>query len=207
MSTYDRILAQIKRNRQFDEHVIKKVGPTTWFCHRPGHGSMGSFFVSTQHGAILMWGDMGETIYMIYGGSSIVWGKRNFHPDNTYYPLTKLSPAHRIEQFSTEAATDYLKERVEEAKTSTVLDEKALDRAEEMLSEWKDRCGNEYYEDEGEWWRLWSEFDDPDAPNMREFVPRVWWTFFCLCWFFSHVSADDERFKEAYGAWSKSGRP
>lgn len=198
MSTYERILAQIQRNRTFDKHVIKKVGPTTWFCHRPGHGSMGSWFVSCQPGAILMWGDMGESIYTIYGGSSIVWGKRNFHPDNTYYPLTKLSTQLRDERFSSEAATAYLEERVEEARTSGVLDAADLERARAMLARWKDRCGGEYYEDEAEWWKLWSDFDDPDAPNMREFVPRVWWTFFCLCWFFSHVSADDERFKEAF---------
>lgn len=198
MSTYKRILAQIKRNKRFDEFLIKKVGPSTWFCHKPGDGSMGSFFVSTQPGAILMWGDMGEAIYTIYGGSSIAWGKRNFRPDDTYYPFTKLSPQLREQVFSTEEATAYLVERVEEAKTSPVHDDEDLDRAEKMLKEWRDVCGNDPHEDENAWWTLWYDFDDPDAPDMREFTPRVWWTFFCLCWFFSHVSADDERFKEAY---------
>ena len=194
-SVFDKLLDQIRRTRYFDEHVIKKIGPSTWFCHRPGNGSIQSFYVTCQPGAIIMWGDLGETIYCIYGGSSIVWGKRNFNFHDSYYPFTKLSPQMREERFSAERATAYLKERVEEAKTSSVLDEDDLARAEKMLAEWKDRCG---HEDEAEWWKLCSEHDEDDPPGMRELVPRVYLCYFCLCWFFSHVNADDERFKEAF---------
>lgn len=203
MRTFEKILKQIQRDDWFDKHVVKKVRATTWFCHKHGEGSIQSFWVTVQPGAIVMWGDMGEAIYTVYGGSSMAWGKRNFRfPDAcSYYPFTKLAPQMREERFSTEAATDYLKQQVEEAKTSAVLDEDDLARAEKMLAEWEDRRTDDPREDEAAWWTLWSDFGDPDAPDMCEFTPRVYWPYFCLCWFFAQADISDERFTEAYSTW------
>jgi hypothetical protein len=199
--TYDRLIEEIQRRRFFDNHHIEKRGPTTWRCRVQGEGGINAFYVTTQPGAIIMWGDLGELIFTIYGApNAFHWGRRNFRRTDTYYPFTKLALDMRDKRFSTEDATDYLKERVEEAKTSSVLDAEDLARAEKMLKTWEIRCGNEPHEDEAEWWRLWSEFDDPDAPDMRDWKPRIYWCFFCLCWFFSHVSADDPRFSEAWNA-------
>jgi hypothetical protein len=191
---------QIKNEDYFDKHQIKKLGPTTWWCHVPGQGGIQSYYVSIQPGAIIMWGDVGEAIYLIYGGNPIVWGKRNFRfPDHySYYPFTKLSPQLRDEQFRTEDATVYLKNAIKEA--GTIAEER---QAKKMLEAWKERSGNEPHEDEGAWWSMWDEFGTPDAPDMRGLSARTYWCFFCLCWFFSHVSADDERFKEAYTAWPR----
>jgi hypothetical protein len=198
--TYDRCIKQIQQDQYFDKHVIEKRGPTTWFCHK-NEGSISSFYITCQPGAIIMWGDLGEVIYTIYGRQNgIHWGKRNFRRTDTYYPFTKLSLQMRDKVFSTEDATDFLKERYEECKTSTVHDEQDTERAKKMLEKWKEVSGNESHEDEGEWWKLHYEFDDPDAPDMRDWTTRTYWTFFCLCWFFSHVSADDPRFSEAWNA-------
>ena len=197
--TYDRILAEIQRGRSFDNHVIEKISATTWFCHK-NESMISSFYITTQPGAIIMWGDLGEAIYTIYGRQNAFhWGRRNFRREDTYYPFTKLSLQMRDQEFSTEDATDFLKERHEECKTSTVHDDEDTYRAKKMLKRWKEVSGNEPHEDEDEWWKLWAEFDDPDAPDMRDWTTRTYWTFFCLCWFFSHVSADDPRFSEACG--------
>ena len=201
--TYDRVLKYIRTDHFFDSHVIEKVGPTTWLCHK-NESMISSFYVTTQPGAIIMWGDMGETIFTIYGKQNAIhWGRRNFRRTDTYYPFTKLSLQLRERVFSTEDATDYLKERVEEAKTSSVLDAEDLARAEKMLKKWEIDSGNEPHEDQDAWWLLWHEFDDPDAPDMTDWPQRTYWTFFCLCWFFSHVSADDPRFSEAWNIGQK----
>jgi len=199
--TYDRILKYIQTDRYFDGHVIEKIGPVTWFCHRPKHGSTSSFYISTQPGAIIMWGDMGEAIYTIYGkANAFHWGRRNFRPNDTYYPFTKLSSQMRDKVFSTEDATDFLKERYEECKTSSVHDDEDAERAKKMLDAWEEQSGNEPHEDEAVWWSIHHEFDDSDAADMRDWTERTYWCFSCLCWFFTHVSADDERFKEAWNA-------
>ena len=51
--TYDRILNCIQRDHTFDGHVIEKVGPTTWVCHK-NKSSIRSFYISTQPGAMWM---------------------------------------------------------------------------------------------------------------------------------------------------------
>jgi hypothetical protein len=197
----EKILEQIKREQLFDKHIIEKVAENTWFCRVPGEGNIQSFYVCTPPGAVICYGDMGELIFTIYGGNPLRWGKRNFKPRNCYYPFTKISSLIRqTKHFVPKDADEWLEERLEEAETSEVHDDEDVKRCKSMKAEWK-VIRSVYDDDELErkWWDLHMENGHDEAPNMRDYPTRVYWTYQCLCWFFTQVGPTDERFQPEWG--------
>lgn len=207
-SLYKKLLDAATKGQWYDKHEIERVRFGLWRCSRP-ETRMGSFWVAYNGPALVVFGDLGEMILLPYDANALRWAKNTkFDPAYPYYPMTKLSPQMRQREFQPDEATAYLEERVEECKTSHVLDEDDLARWSKMLKDWKDRLlyvGEDRLQDE--WYTLWSDHDMDDPPDCTEWSERLIRVYLALCWFMSHVSWDDPRFTEELHEHQKGAVP
>jgi len=201
------LLAQARKDKWLDTHEIKRIRFGLWHCAKPGT-RMGSFNVAYNGSALVVFGDLGEMILLPNDANAFRWAKNTtFNPENPYYPLTKLSPQMRDKEFQADEALAYLKERVEECKTSTVLDERDLNKWTKMLKEWEEYPHDEHWEQESYWHQLWSDHDLDDPADCRSWTPRVLWVYTALCWFMGKVEWEDPRFKEELHEHTKGAVP
>lgn len=198
MSNLDRILKEAEPGGwlAFERHEITRERFGLWRCAKPGTVRE-SFWVASAAPALVIFGDLGELIFLPHAANSLRWAAgTKWDPANPYYPMTKVSQRLDLEEFSIEEATAFLEECVEECKASSVLDEEELERYSSMLERWRSHALDDPREAEAEWWGLWSEFGDPDAPDCRFLKSGVCVTWIALCWFMRHVSESDPRFAE-----------
>lgn len=199
MGTIHKALKEIRERHYFDEHEIERVRHGVWLASKRTT-QMGSFYVVDAPGALLMYGDLGELTFLHYSHeSSLMWGKRNFDPNYPYYPMTKLVPQLREQRFVPKEADDWLDERIEECKTSRVLDEKNAAHWKKIKARWDDEVDKfDIHEAERQWWEINSEEGECDPPGCRDWTTTVAFCFQAFCWFFTHVSKDDPRFSEEF---------
>lgn len=147
-------------------------------------------------GTIAVVGDLGDMVLRVNHSRPLRWalGSR-FRPEEPYYPMTKLSRFTKNEMFMVEDATDYLAERIQEARRDG-----SREWAKSYISamrEWKSYPFlDQPREAEHKWGDLMYELGDDDPPSCRDHTTGTYFRYQALCWFMQHVNPDDPRFAE-----------
>lgn len=168
----------------FDKHEIKRIRFGVWRCATPGT-LINHFYVTFSPGALMVHGDIGEIMFVPFKPHALRWALGVFRPTYINYPLEKLSGQIKGKEFSQEVA--------EENAQYLISEEEDFKRRKKMRESW-DLTGEgeyEYYEFLGEW-----VDGDYDGLSARTWTFRTLLVYQAACWFMTHVSADDERFKE-----------
>lgn len=113
MTTRTDILKQVLATcaESYKDHVLTEVVPSfMWRCGRPNGSSTYMFYVIAAHGAIIVYGDVGEAIFRPYAAeSSLRWLRQSIK--STEYVLEKLPDRHaRHFMFYHELAASWLED-------------------------------------------------------------------------------------------------
>lgn len=194
MNNNDHVLAEIARHNPFDDFRIVRERHGLWYCGKPGTGNM-SFRVVFAPGMLMLYGDIGEIIFMPNDRHSLRWAYGDvFRPAYPYYPMSKISPQMREKEF--------LPERVEEWLIESIRDHRKNGDPEDVrnyikfLRAWRSRCADGPLFEQSTYYELCSEHRIDDPPSCSDYPCRTYWCFQAMCWFMSHVNPDDPRFAE-----------
>lgn len=196
-SNNERALEQVRSFQRFDKHVITREGPGIWYCGEPGTGIY-HFRVIMVPGRIIITGDIGDLILRVNHDKPLRWALGcKMKPESTYYPLSKVAPEFRENEFQPDAATDWLREQINEYRSHGDRESVALYVA--MAKQWRD-CSFKDELDRAEhyWFELLDEHGE-EPVGFRDYGIGVYFRYQALCWFMQHVSAKDDRFKDELG--------
>ena len=174
--------------RDLDKHVITRERFGVWRCAEPGSWING-FYVTWSPGAVIVHGDLGELILVPYKPNAFKWALGVCRPDYVDYPLEKIARNMKAEEYVPEIADEIVQDYLtnpdygltDDQKNGLELGWEAADRHDEraLYDALTDAAIDHDYED-----------------NVRAFTMRTLVVYQALCWFFTHVNAEDERFKE-----------
>jgi len=191
----DRALEQIRAFNRFDKHQITREGPGLWYCGESGT-SIYHFRVIMVPGRIIVTGDIGDMILNVYHRKPLRWALGcKMKPDNTYYPMSKLSHDCDNREFKPEEATEWLEDCIREQRRCG--DRESVSRYIKMLRDWRD-C---YFTDEPRraehrWYEIMADHDYDEPPGFRDHDIGTYFRYQALCWFMQHVTSKDPRFAE-----------
>lgn len=196
-SNNEKALDQVRHFQRFDKHRITKEGPGIWYCGEPGTGVY-HFRVIMVPGRIIVTGDIGDLILHVNHAKPLRWALGcKMRPEDTYYPLSKLSHDVGRKEFQPDEAEAWLCEQISEQRK---WGEKAgVQKYIKMLREWRS-C---YYRDELDraevrWYEILSEHGE-EPVGFRDYEFGVYFRYQALCWFMQHVTSKDDRFKTELG--------
>jgi len=194
-SNNERALEQVIAFNRFDKHQITREGPGIWYCGEKGTGIY-HFRVIMVPGRIIVTGDIGDMTLCVNHRKPLRWALGcKMRPDQTYYPMSKLSHQCRNELFDADAVEAYLIERIGEERKHG--DKTSCSRYVKMLREWRESSYTDQpREAEREWYEICSRHDYDDPPGFRDNDIGTYFRYQALCWFMQHVTPKDERFAE-----------
>ena len=194
-SNNERALEQIRGFNQFDKHQITREGPGLWFCGEPGTGIY-HFRVIMVPGRIIVTGDIGDMILNVNHRKPLRWALgAKFKPEDTYYPMSKLSHQCDKRGFEPDQVEPYLVERINEERKHG--DRTTCSQYIKMLREWRDFPSTDQpREAELEWHEICSRHEYDDPPGFRDHDIGTYFRYQALCWFMQHVTSKDPRFAE-----------
>jgi hypothetical protein len=202
MGNADSIYKETCDRKVFDRHEITRERFGLWYCGARDTCNM-SFRVVVAPGLLMLYGDAGEIIFLPNDRNSLHWASGDtFRAEYPYYPMTKLSPQMRAQEFIPEDATRWVNEWIREARKQG--DKEDARRYIKMAREWKDNLHGSDSEAETAWYALCQDHDVDDPPSCRDFPSRIYVCFQAMCWFMSHVSESDPRFAEEFAEELKS---
>lgn len=191
----ERALEQIRAFKYFDEHQITREGPGLWYCGKPGTGIQ-HFRVIMVPGRIIVTGDLGDMILCVNHRKPLRWARgARFKPDQTYYPMSKLSHHCRNKEFKVEEATEWLEDQVREYRRHG--DRTQVGYYIKILREWKECTVLDHpREAEREWYEILYRHDYDEPPGFSDHDIGTYYRYQALCWFMTHVDPNDPRFEE-----------
>jgi hypothetical protein len=86
--------AEIAARKSFEGHVLKDEGHGRWYCARPDTNNY-SFRVTDFRDGLILSGDLGELILVVYGRNPIAWLRGCLRSGNEDYVLSKVPLALR----------------------------------------------------------------------------------------------------------------
>lgn len=189
-----KVVDAVRKEQIFDQHVITREREGVWHCGIP-HDSNMSFRVVSTPGAIIIYGDLGELIFLPNTRNALWWAyKTKWDPENPYYPLTKISPQLRDKIFVVEEIDAHIEERLKDSYEAEDKDEEyRWLRIREKWDDFPDRDNQTYAEQY--WYQLCNEENEDDPIDGMNWTSRVLWIYQAMCWFMSHVDPRDERFR------------
>lgn len=193
ISPNDQVLDRVRANKTFDRHEITRERFGVWYCGAKDTGNM-SFRVVVAPGMLMLYGDIGEIIFLPYAKNTLAWAVGSFQPEYPYYPMTKLSHHMREKEFQSDEVEGWLLEKVRENRKSR--DNKWTKHYIDLVRRWRESDRDGLHQAERSWHELCytSNLDDP--PTFTDYPTGIYLCFQAMCWFMSHVSADDPRFSE-----------
>lgn len=194
MGNSDRIYNEVCTRQTFDGHEITRERFGVWHCGKKNTNNL-SFYVVLAPGMLMLYGDIGEIIFLPYAKNALQWaGSDTFRAEYPYYPMTKLSPQMREKEFLPEEATDWIKQWIREARKQG--DKEEVRGYIKMARDWKEQLHDSECEAETAWYALCQDHGVDDPPSCRDFPSRTYYCFQAMCWFMTHVNAEDPRFAE-----------
>lgn len=194
MGNADRIYKETCDRKTFDRHEITRERFGVWYCGQKNTGNL-SFRVVTATGMLMLYGDLGEIIFLPNDRHALRWAYGDtFRAEFPYYPMTKLSPQMREKEFLPEDATSWINDQIRQYRKDG--DPETVKDYIKMAREWKNHLHASDVEAEASWYALCSDHQIDDPPTCRDFPPRTYLCFQAMCWFMSHVSEADPRFSE-----------
>ena len=106
---YQPTLEQMRQTaaEAFADHVIRPISETTWICRKPGTGVY-HFYVTIHHGWMIVYGDIGDVMFKVYGDEDCFRWIRSAARSPGYF-LEKLAPTMPRRRYCKERGLDYLK--------------------------------------------------------------------------------------------------
>lgn len=189
-----KVVDAVKNEQIFDQHIITREREGVWYCGIP-HDSNMSFRVVSAPGAIIIYGDLGELIFLPNARNALWWAyKTKWDPESPYYPLTKISPQLRDKVFVVEEIDAHIEERLKDSyEAEDKEEEQRWLRIKEKWDDFADR--DNLTNAEQYWYQLCCEENEDDPIDGMNWTSRVLWIYQAMCWFMSHVDHRDERFK------------
>lgn len=103
--------AEIAARKSFEGHVLKDEGHGRWYCARPDTNNY-SFRVTDFRDGLILSGDLGELILVVYGRNPIAWLRGCLRSGNEDYVLSKVPLALRQRDMIEDLVLEFFRDSV-----------------------------------------------------------------------------------------------